>query len=125
VARYVQLVYRQLGRPLTIHPGFKNEVGQHVRLIDPETQKKFHVKFARERFHKFSKLYPNFGKTEGESIKKEVLDGLDENDVVFFGTETEILKIFAGDIKEFGVLRNNDEFGDQTYSVGVEFCEPF
>lgn len=125
VARFVQQAYRSLGKGLTIHPAFKNEVGQHARLIDPHNQKKYHIKFARERFHKFSQLNPGYGTGEGESIKKEILDELADDDLVFFGTGNEILKIFVGDIREFGVLRVNREFKDSTYSVAVEKCEQF
>lgn len=125
IAKFVQSAYAEIGRPLTILPGFKNEMGEHLRLIDPNSGTLFHVKFAQERFKSFSRFFPGKGNGEGESISTEVIKNLKDNDVVFFGNPHEILKVFVGDLKERGVIRENEKFGDNTWSIGVEFCEKY
>jgi len=125
VAYFIKSEYAKLDRPLFFQPNFKNPDGQHMRLIDQENRKIFHVKFARERFHKFSIMYPSSGSGEGESISNEVIKDLKDNDLIFFGNPQEILTVFVGDLKEMGVLRNNDRSRDRTWSIGLEFCTPF
>lgn len=125
IAKFVQYAYSEIGRPLAISPGFKNEMGDHLRLIDPNSGTVFHVKFAHERFKTFSRFFPEKGSGEGESISTEVVKNLKDNDVIFFGNPNEILKIFVGDLKKFGVIRENEKFKDHTWSVGVEFCEKY
>lgn len=125
VAKLIQRIYAEQGRELIFKLGFKNEVGQHCRLLDPDNARRFHIKFAQERFKKFSLLYPNYGSGEGESISTRVIQDLGDDDLVFFATPTEILKIFVGDLKEHGLHRKNDKFGDYTWSIGIEYCEKF
>lgn len=125
VAEFVRSAYRLVGRSLSISPGFKNEVGEHIRLIDQNTGIVFHVKYSQQHFKKFGQFFPEHGKGEGESISTEVMKQLRDNDLVFFGGPNGILKIFAGDIREKGVCRDNEKYADSTYSVGIEFCEEY
>lgn len=125
VAEFILYSYKQLGRSLSISPGFKNEVGEHTRLIDQNMGMVFHVKYSQEHFKSFSRYFPEHGKGEGESIHVDIVKHLKDNDLIFFGGPYGILKIFAGDLRKHGVMRDNERFADQTWSVGIEFCEEY
>lgn len=125
VAEFVKREYKLTGRGLSLAPGFKNEVGEHFRLIDQNTGTTFHIKYAQEHFKKFGQFFPEFGKGEGESISTKVMAQLKDNDVIFFGGKDGILMIFAGDVREKGVCRDNEKYADSTWSVGIEHCLQF
>lgn len=125
VAEFVKSAYKLQGRALGLSPGFKNEVGEHIRLVDQNTGTLFHVKYAQQHFKKFGEFFPEFGKGEGESISTEVVKTLKDNDIIFFGGPNGILRIFVGDLKEKGIARENEKYADSTWSVGIEFCEEY
>lgn len=125
IAEFVKSAYSNLGRQLVISPGFKNENGDHYRLIDQNSGKIFHIKYAQQHFKKFGEFFPEFGKGEGESVSTEVVKDLKDDDLIFFGGKDEILKIFVGDLKEKGVCRDNEKYSDSTWSVGIEHCEQY
>ena len=106
-------------KELVVKKSHVHKYGSHIRLIEPKTGKRFHIKFARDTFKKFGLFFPDYAGEEGESIDKSVVDELDDNDIIFFARPEAINKIFVGDLKEKAYLRMNDSEGVETYSIAL------
>jgi len=104
---------------LVVKKSHVHEYGNHIRLTEQKTGKKFHIKFARETFKKFGLFYPEYAGEEGESIDKTVVDELDNDDIIFFARPEAINKIFVGDLKEKAYLRYNKTEQVETYSIAL------
>ena len=94
VAEYVAGHLEFNGKKLDYKVGYNYEnagtTGKHIDVIEKDTGKKHHIKFALESFHKFSEFF-NTDEGEGETLDKAVLDKLDPNDYVYFGYPDKIL----------------------------------
>ena len=112
-------------KSLIVHATHFNDNGNHVRLYEPKTGKRFHIKFARELFNYFYKLHPEFatGEEKGESINFEAVKDLGKDDMIFFARPEQIDMIFYEDLQKYGVIRTNDKEHIQTWSVGVSHLE--
>ena len=94
VAEYVagHLEFQKKTFDVEINHNYSNKgsVGKHIDIIEKDTGKKHHIKFALESFHKFSQFF-NTDEGEGETLDKEVLDKLREGDILYFGYPDKIL----------------------------------
>ena len=94
VAEYVanHLEFQKKVFDVEINHNYSNmgRTGKHIDIIEKDTGKKHHIKFALESFHKFSEFF-NTDEGEGETLDKEVLDKLKDEDFLYFGYPDKIL----------------------------------
>jgi len=110
-------------KELRLIPLHFNSNGNHVRLVEQKTGKKFHIKFARQTFVSFGRYFlDGSDKQQGESINSESVQDLDRDDVIFFARPGSLERIFAGDFVEKSYKRTTKS-GEQTLSVALSDLE--
>ena len=101
VAEYVgsHLEFQKKKFDVEVNHNYSNmgTTGRHIDIIERDTRIKHHIKFALESFHKFSEFFDT-DEGEGETLDKEVLDKLKDEDFLYFGYPD---KIYFTTKKEF------------------------
>lgn len=122
-ARWIKEIYGH--KQLIIRHAHPNPIGKHVRFFEPKTGKILHIKFDREYFNSFAYYHPNYAINgeKGESIDVKAVEDLKDDDMIFFARPEQIDMIFFGDLKEFGVVRQNESGSVKTRSVGISKLE--
>lgn len=116
-SKIIQCVY--IWRLLELSPGYFNRNGSHVRLIDQNTSTIFHVKFANEPFKKFGEYYPEFRNEDGESINKDAIIDLKDNDIIFFCRPNNINRMFVDDFLRESYIRTTLS-NEVVYSIPIK-----
>ena len=76
----------------------------HMNLIEklPDgTTLTHHVKFTKTHYHTFGVRFPKWSGEEGESINKEIIDGLSENSIIYFVMTEEIYTMTRKDVIDY------------------------
>ena len=111
------------------HPTHINPNGQHIEIVNKNTLTKYHIKYATEFFKSFGKIYFSIYNDEslmGESLDKEILDELNENDVLFFSYPGYIYYCPVWRFMEKAIQRpNNRDNSKVTLSAPITVLERF
>lgn len=124
-AAYIERVFATIGIETHKHPTHINRTGEHIYLQNVKTAKTYHIKFAREVFLSFGKIFRQHDGKVGETLDADILKDLKDDDELFFAYPTGIYRCDVKTFKEHALSRQNDSEGIKTLSVPLDILEAF
>lgn len=93
----------------------------HAELIADRTV--YHIKFSKEPFYTFHKFFPKY-KEDAETINKDILDTLTDDDVIIFAYPKGIRYSDVRTIKKLNLIYNQRN-GETVYCVPLSKLTEF
>lgn len=107
------------------HKTHFNPNGNHIRLRNVNSGTIYHIKFAREPFMSFGKIFRQHDGKIGETIDEEAIKDLKNTDVLMFSYPDYIYEIGVQEFREQGLSRLNDRDGSMTLSIPISSLKRF
>ena len=120
----VSTILRQSGIELGVGHGAHMRAGMysHFYYLD-NIGRKHWIKFDKENFMSFGKQFREHNCTIGETIDKEIIDMLSDDDIIYFAKHDRIYFIKVKTIRDSARDRINDTDGAKTLSFPVQLLE--
>jgi len=108
------------------HPIHFNPNGAHTQLRNKRNGKRYHIKFCKEPFYSFGKIFRQYAGQVGETLDFKILEDLKPEDQLFFCYPDKIYSILVSDFNENALLRTNDRDSDtKTLSIPIKLLNRF
>jgi len=91
--------------------------GAHVNLIDKKSGQVHHVKFSKEPFYAFGRIF-DYGDMQGDSLDEKVVDSLKDDDRLYFAYPTKIYTCSLKDFTSWNLWRDT-KHGTKTCSYAL------
>lgn len=122
----VAKLLRDIGFEIGKHKTHFNTNGNHFELVNQRSGKIYHIKFAREFFLSFGKIFRQYDGEVGDTLDEIILKDLKDNDELIFAYPTMIYCISVEKFREFALSRTNDRDKDvKTLSIPISKLERF
>lgn len=120
----VSTLLRQSGLELDQGHACHIRLGMYAHFFYKDNSgRKHYIKFDRENFMSFGQQFREYNCTIGETIDKEVLDSLEDNDIIYFAKPDRVYFIKVKTIRDSCRDRINDTDKSQTVSFPIKLLE--